>query len=805
MTVNTSTQSVTYNGDGSTTSFPIPFYFLLNEDIQAALVINNVGTPLVFGSDFDLSGAGAPNGGTLTMFVAPKLGSQLVIDRQVAITQQREYQQNDPFPAKTTEKALDKLTMICQQLFATLGGYLPDQSRVLMLGRYDVNGSGAYRANSNRIRDLGDPTADQDATNRRYVQAQDDIVKQYAASLYTQFVDSVRGFAELAEQAAAEALQQLRNVYPNSRYFFGDGVTKTFDLGYPGIDARLVSAYITGLYQQSDAYTVGSDGRVTFSEAPPEPDYPGEPNIEFRIGATVAQAFAIPSDQTVTDAKVWTPGAPSQGVDSAKLKYAQSGAIAGAEWTSVQAKLAELDASMTLDSVNQIKLRPHTVGVVALRGRPGLYEYTEVDYSAAALLDTLGGAVVKSSVLPGFWIKKTPILSAQDFGAPLADVGTDSYIPISVGIAVASALGWTWNWRGNLATSAGIQIPGGLNVSAETESTITQYGNANIEAVFESMRDQDGRGIQDFPSIDRFPTAWTFKVHGNLKRLRSPRATNCYGAVQFAIGGQGNVLDSIVEISQIANCTAGVNFHGAVAGAICQGTGLVFNFITNTQFPVWFDGEDGAHDGCFADGHAIDMTAARSDGVVLHNSRTNSMGGSVRVPAFRLSALEWFGGDGFSSGAKIADGSWWYLDLQLRMNGISSSWNMLNCLDDGVITRSRVKNIQWTEYASVIAPRAQGLSNFHGGIPLFGTNFNLQCQVPSSTPAGAVTSFWAYNIWGSSTERVWRVSILECPPGMQVTAIANGTGGEIRIDVTNVGADTTSVQNVRLGFNRVGD
>ena len=40
---------------------------------------------------------------------------------------------------------------------------------------------------------------------------------------------------------------------------------------------------------------------------------------------------------------------------------------------------------------------------------------------------------------------------------------------------------------------------------------------------------------------------------------------------------------------------------------------------------------------------------------------------------------------------------------------------------------------------------------------------------------------------------------------MQVTAIANGTGGEIRIDVTNVGADTTSVQNVRLGFNRVGD
>ncbi|WP_261526115.1 phage tail fiber domain-containing protein [Burkholderia multivorans] len=167
MTVNSSTQSVTHNCDGSTTAFPIPFYFLLNEDIHASLSQNGVGSDLVFGTDFSLTGAGNPNGGTLTMFVAPAAGIQLVIERQVAITQQREYQQNDPFPAKTTEKALDKLTMICQQIWSIFGGGSPDKSRALLLGKFDVNGFGAYRANQNRITNLGDPITDTDAVNQR--------------------------------------------------------------------------------------------------------------------------------------------------------------------------------------------------------------------------------------------------------------------------------------------------------------------------------------------------------------------------------------------------------------------------------------------------------------------------------------------------------------------------------------------------------------------------------------------------------------------------------------------------------------
>ncbi|KVW79984.1 hypothetical protein [Burkholderia cepacia] len=221
MTVNSSTQSVTYNGDGSTTAFPIPFYFLRNEDIHAASVLNEVGTDLVFGTDYSLSGAGDPNGGTLTMFVAPSVGYQLVIDREVAVTQQTEYQQNDPFPAKTTEKALDKLTMICQQIVGVLGSLTPGSARALLLGRYDVNGFGAYQANGNRIANLGYPQSTTDAAT---LGAARDIAEQItsgAQGALGTFIQDGPGSVPRTFQA------KMRNspVSPEDKGAAGDGVT----------------------------------------------------------------------------------------------------------------------------------------------------------------------------------------------------------------------------------------------------------------------------------------------------------------------------------------------------------------------------------------------------------------------------------------------------------------------------------------------------------------------------------------------------------------------------------------------------
>ncbi|UQP02227.1 hypothetical protein L0Z36_10100 [Burkholderia multivorans] len=221
MTVNSSTQSVTYNGDGSTFVFPIPFYFLKNEDIHAALVINDVGTDLVFGTDYGLNGAGDPNGGTLTMFIAPSRGYQLVIDREVPVTQQTEYQQNDPFPAKTTEKALDKLTMICQQIVGVLGSLSPGSARALMLGRYDVNGFGAYRANNNRIANLGYPQSTTDAATLGAARDIAEEITSGAQGALGTFIQDGPGSVPRTFQA------KMRNsaVSPEDKGAIGDGVT----------------------------------------------------------------------------------------------------------------------------------------------------------------------------------------------------------------------------------------------------------------------------------------------------------------------------------------------------------------------------------------------------------------------------------------------------------------------------------------------------------------------------------------------------------------------------------------------------
>lgn len=133
MTVTTDVQSIVYDTDGSTTEFPIPFYFLRSTDITADLVdAEDDLTPLVLGTDFTVTGAGQPNGGTLTTTQPYAAGYKLHAYRVVPVTQETQFQQNDPFPSKTTEKALDKLTMLVQQQKQTT-------DRALVVPRSDLN------------------------------------------------------------------------------------------------------------------------------------------------------------------------------------------------------------------------------------------------------------------------------------------------------------------------------------------------------------------------------------------------------------------------------------------------------------------------------------------------------------------------------------------------------------------------------------------------------------------------------------------------------------------------------------------
>jgi len=108
---------IQYAPNGVTTVFAFPYYFLDNAHIVVTIT-DALGddTLQVITTDYTLAGAGDQAGGAVTMIVAPESGTTLTIARIVPLTQLVDYVANDNFPEETHERALDKLTMICQQL-----------------------------------------------------------------------------------------------------------------------------------------------------------------------------------------------------------------------------------------------------------------------------------------------------------------------------------------------------------------------------------------------------------------------------------------------------------------------------------------------------------------------------------------------------------------------------------------------------------------------------------------------------------------------------------------------------------------
>ena len=107
MTVSSQRNKVIYIGNGVATEFAIPFSFLEQEHIKVRQKKNDIQTER---TDWEI------NGGNIVFKTAPESGAEIAIVREVPLTQETDYRDNEILHAETLECNFDKLTMQVQQL-----------------------------------------------------------------------------------------------------------------------------------------------------------------------------------------------------------------------------------------------------------------------------------------------------------------------------------------------------------------------------------------------------------------------------------------------------------------------------------------------------------------------------------------------------------------------------------------------------------------------------------------------------------------------------------------------------------------
>jgi len=226
MTISTTGTRQSYIGNGVTTEFAFPYRFLANADLQVILVATDgTETVQVLNTDYTVAGAGSDSGGTVTMIVAPASGAQLVVYRELELTQEVDYITGDSFPAETHEQALDRLTMITQQIDEEVGRSL---KFAVSVEDPDVTLPPLQAGKGLRVNDLGDGIA------------------------YFDIIDS--GFIGVTQFRQTHTATEGQTVF-----------TLTEGLEYSvGTNNILVS--IDGRLQYSDAYTETDTNTITFSE-----------------------------------------------------------------------------------------------------------------------------------------------------------------------------------------------------------------------------------------------------------------------------------------------------------------------------------------------------------------------------------------------------------------------------------------------------------------------------------------------------------------------------------------------------------
>lgn len=115
MTISSTINRISYDGNGSTLEFGVPFTFFDDDELQVIERISATGVESIksLNNDYTVQGGDGATG-TVTAAIAPSPTVSWTILRRTKRTQAIDYTDNDPFPAETHERGLDRATMIAQ-------------------------------------------------------------------------------------------------------------------------------------------------------------------------------------------------------------------------------------------------------------------------------------------------------------------------------------------------------------------------------------------------------------------------------------------------------------------------------------------------------------------------------------------------------------------------------------------------------------------------------------------------------------------------------------------------------------------
>ena len=223
MTISTTDSRISYNGNGVTTVFSFPYRFLANGDLVVVSVdAAGVETVKTLTTDYTITGAGDDAGGSVTMLVAPASGTRLIIYRDTEVVQEVDYISGDPFPAETHERALDRLTMIAQEI-------APNLARAITLPVGDASGlNESLPAAANRLDRFivfDAATGATEVSTVTQTQVASAVAAAYAAGSTADAITFLQEGTGAVSRSVQAKLRDQENLSPVDFGAVGDGTT----------------------------------------------------------------------------------------------------------------------------------------------------------------------------------------------------------------------------------------------------------------------------------------------------------------------------------------------------------------------------------------------------------------------------------------------------------------------------------------------------------------------------------------------------------------------------------------------------